>query len=261
MHRRHPDLLVMLIVTVLTLVLSLSGLRSGNVEYETLPLWMAPLGILMVLFVPGYGIVSAMLPKVGSEKTLLLSLGLSLSISVIGGLILNLTPWGLTVITQSLLLCTISLLGLFFAWHQRRTFDRNFEMGVPTLEKGNVIVFVVAGLFLLVSVLMAYQSSRQTETTFTQLWAIPAVSEAGTYQIQIGIRNEEKQSETYNLYMEVDGRRLDEWPAIPLPAGGEWVTVYELYEKPSRPIRISLYRISDLNEVYRWLRISPEAFK
>jgi len=261
MYRRHPDLLVMLIVTVLTLLISLSMLRSGNMEYETLPLWMAPLGILMVLFIPGYAVVAAMLPKVGSEKTLLLSLGLSLSINVVGGLVLNMTPWGLTVITQSLWLCTISLLGLIFAWHQRRTFDRNFETGVPSLEKGNVIVFVVAGLFLLISVFMAYQSSQQTETTFTQLWAIPAVSEEGSYQIQIGIRNEEKQPETYDLYMEVDGRRLNEWPEIPLPAGGEWVTIYELSKKPNQPIRISLYRISDLNEVYRWLRISPEAFK
>jgi uncharacterized membrane protein len=261
MRRKHPDLLAILIITLVTLILSLSGLRAGNIEYETMPLWMAPFGILLVLFIPGYAIISAILPKVGSEKTLLLSLGVSISLSAVGGLILNLTPWGLTVITQSLWLSSISIIGIIFAWHRRKTLDHNFEMGVPSLRKNNLIIFGVAGLFLLVSVLMAYTSSKQAETTFTQLWAIPGVSEEGNYQIQIGIRNEEKQSETYNLYIEVDGRNLDEWAAIPLQSGNEWTTVYQLSGKPSRPIRISLYRISDIQNVYRWLRISPEEFK
>lgn len=261
MHLRHPDLLIVLIITLLTLILGISGIRSGNIEYETMPLWMAPVGVLMVLFVPGYAIVSVMLPKVGSEKTLLLSLGLSISISAVGGLVLNLTPWGLTPTTHSLWLSTIALISIILAWRQRRTLAKNFEMGVPSLRKENVIIFGLAGYILLGAVVIAYISSQQTETTFTQLWAIPTVTSEGTYEIQIEIRNEEKQFETYNLYIDVNGRRLDEWSTISLESGDEWTTTIHLPKRPSQPIRISLYRIQDLDNAYRWLRISPEAFK
>ena len=261
MIRKSPDLLVVSIISALMLVLGLSGVRAGNFEYATMPLWVAPLGILMVLFIPGYAIVSAMLPKVGSEKTLLLSLGLSISISVVGGVVLNLTPWGLTPTTWSLWLSSISLLGLMFASLQRRNHNRNFEMGVPTLHKENKAIFVWAGFILLGAVLIAYISSRQTETTFTQLWAIPGVTSEGKYEIEIGIRNEEKQSEVYNLYIESDGRRLEEWPTIRLESNNEWITTIELADQPKRPIRIALYRANEMHTVYRWLRVSPEAFQ
>jgi uncharacterized membrane protein len=261
MHRRYPDLLLLLVIAGLTLVVGLSGLRANNIEYETMPVWMAPLGISMVLFIPGYAIVTAVLPNIGSERTLLLSLGLSIAISAIGGILLNLTPWGLTPGTWAIWLSTIAIIGIILAYRQRRTFSQNFEMGVPSLQKENIAIFGLAGFILLISVLIAYISSIQTETTFTQLWAIPNVTPEGRYEVQIGIRNEEKLPEVYNLYIEVDSQRLDEWPTIPLESGSEWITVYQLPEKPNRPIRILLYRINDMNHAYRWLRISPEAFK
>lgn len=261
MQSKHPDLLVVFIISLLTLILGISGIRSGNIEYETMPLWMAPLGILMVLFVPGYAIVSATMPKLGSEKKLLISLGLSISISALGGLVLNMTPWGLTPRMHSLWLSSIALIGIIIAWYQRRTHNHNFEVGVPVLHKENIIIFGLAGYILIGAVLIAYISSRQTETAFTQLWAIPTVTTEGTYEVQIGIRNEEDLSETYNLYIDINGRRLDEWSKIPLKSGDEWTTTISLPEKPSQPIRISLYRIQDPVNVYRWLRISPETFK
>ena len=261
MHRNHPDLLIALIITVLTLVVSLSGFKAGNIEYETVPLWMAPFGILMVLFIPGYAIISVLLPKIGSEKTLLLSLGMSISVSIVGGLILDLTPWGLTPVTCSLWLSTIAFIGIILAWHQRRFAAKSFEMGVPSLHKENMAIFGWAALILLGSVSIAYISSKQTETTFTQLWAIPILTSDGRYEIQLGIRNDEKRSEVYNVFVEIDGRRLEQWPEIVLNSNKEWITTIQLSERPSHPIRISLYRAEDNNHVYRWIRLSPEAFK
>ena len=129
------------------------------------------------------------------------------------------------------------------------------------MQRENIAVFGWAGFILLGSVLIAYVSSKQAETTFTQFWAIPTVTAESKYAIQIGIHNEEKRPETYNLYIDVDGRRLEEWPTIPLDSGDEWTVLFQLPDKPSRPIRLSLYRINDLNNVYRWLRLPPEAFK
>jgi len=77
------------------------------------------LGIVFVLFLPGYAFIKMLFPskvpiKTSSEnmdtvERLALSLGMSLSLIPIVGLILNYTPWGirLTSITLSLLSLTI----------------------------------------------------------------------------------------------------------------------------------------------------------
>jgi hypothetical protein len=77
------------------------------------------LGIIFVLFLPGYAFIKALFPttvpiKTGSEnldniERIALGLGMSLALVPIVGLILNYTPWGirLTPITLSLLTLTV----------------------------------------------------------------------------------------------------------------------------------------------------------
>ena len=264
MHLKYPDLLAALSIVVIVLVIVFAGGRSGNIEYETMPTWTAPMGILMVLFVPGYSVVAWLLPDIGSEKTLLLSLGISLSLSALGGILLNLTPWGLNVLSWSLWLCAISLIGIMFAWLQRRSDAQNFDVGLPHLHWENIVIFGLAGFILLGAVLISRVSSRRAETTFTQLWAIPSVlteNRDDLYSIQIGVRNEEQKLDVYSLYAEVDGRRLDEWDEIRLEPGHEWITTIKLYDIPVESIQIYLYRVDDMKSVYRWLRVSPDAFR
>ena len=77
------------------------------------------LGIIFVLFLPGYAFIKALFPtsvpiKTSSEnldtiERIALSLGMSIALVPIIGLILNYTPWGirLTPITLSLLALTV----------------------------------------------------------------------------------------------------------------------------------------------------------
>ncbi len=79
------------------------------------------LGIVFVLFLPGFAFIKALFPsgvpiKTSSEnldviERIALSLGLSLALVPIAGLILNYTPWGIRLapITLSLLALTIVL--------------------------------------------------------------------------------------------------------------------------------------------------------
>ncbi|MBS7630262.1 DUF1616 domain-containing protein [Candidatus Bathyarchaeota archaeon] len=71
------------------------------------------LGSLFVLFLPGFSLVKALFPKkeLDNVERMVLSLGLSLAIVPIFGLLLNYTPWGirLTPITLVLLSFTIFL--------------------------------------------------------------------------------------------------------------------------------------------------------
>ena len=73
-----------------------------------------PLGLVMVLFVPGYTLIAALFPKKGDlegiERTAL-SFGLSIAVVPLIGLGLNYTPWGirLTPVVVSLAIFTIAM--------------------------------------------------------------------------------------------------------------------------------------------------------
>ena len=85
------------------------------------------LGSIFVLWLPGYTLIKALFPskkEMDSIERLALSIGLSLAIVPIVGLLLNYTPWGirLTPITLSLLALTICFaLAALIREHQIRT--------------------------------------------------------------------------------------------------------------------------------------------
>jgi uncharacterized membrane protein len=59
------------------------------------------LGALMILFMPGYALVETLYPRgdeLGPLERLALSIGLSLAVVPLVGLILNYTPWGIRLV-------------------------------------------------------------------------------------------------------------------------------------------------------------------
>ncbi len=75
------------------------------------------LGIPLVLFVPGYALISALFPKnddLDSIERIALSIGLSICVVVFAGLVLNFTPWGIRLgpILLSLSVFTLALVGV-----------------------------------------------------------------------------------------------------------------------------------------------------
>ncbi|MBN1235721.1 MAG: DUF1616 domain-containing protein [Methanotrichaceae archaeon] len=100
------DLLAAAILALAMLVFTLTPLSDLPVRI--------PLGLLMVLFVPGYSLIAALFPKKadleGIERTAL-SFGLSIAVVPLIGLGLNYTPWGirLTPVVISLAIFTITM--------------------------------------------------------------------------------------------------------------------------------------------------------
>ena len=90
------------------------------------------LGSVFVLFIPGYVAVEALFPK-GREldgiERLALSVGLSLALVPLVGLLLNYTPWGIRLdpIMASLTILTIGLALVAFARRFRLSVER-FEL-------------------------------------------------------------------------------------------------------------------------------------
>ena len=104
LERIPLDLLAAIILALATLVFTLTPLADLPVRI--------PLGLVMVLFVPGYTLIAALFPKAGDlegiERTAL-SFGLSIAMVSLIGLALNYTPWGirLTPVVVSLVIFTI----------------------------------------------------------------------------------------------------------------------------------------------------------
>lgn len=98
------DLLAAVLIALATLAFTLTPLADLPVR--------VPLGLLMVLFVPGYVLIAALFTRVGDLdgiERVALSFGLSIAVVPLIGLGLNYTPWGirLTPVVISLAIFTI----------------------------------------------------------------------------------------------------------------------------------------------------------
>jgi uncharacterized membrane protein len=98
-------------------------------EFPFVPLrWI--IGSVFVLFIPGYVTVEALFPKgreLDSIERFALSVGLSLALVPLVGLLLNYTPWGirLTPIVISLTILTVGLAVIALARQYRISAERS----------------------------------------------------------------------------------------------------------------------------------------
>ena len=88
-------------------------------------------GSIFVLFIPGYVATEALFPGRGLDliERLALSVGLSLALVPLVGLLLNFTPWGITLdaIVVSLGMLTAGLIAIAFARHYLATSRKGIE--------------------------------------------------------------------------------------------------------------------------------------
>lgn len=120
----------------LVLVVALAALASAFalvMPLADIPL-RAPIGLFLVLFLPGYAIVSAVFP--GKEGLSIpfravLSVGLSLVTALIIGLVLNFSPWGLRLgpIVASLVLSTFAFVAIGYLRRVQLPIEERFGTG------------------------------------------------------------------------------------------------------------------------------------
>ena len=80
------------------------------------------LTILVLFFIPGYCLISALFPKVGDISVferLALSIGLSVAVVILLGLGLNYTPWGIRLEPIIIFITMFTLVTLLIAHYQR----------------------------------------------------------------------------------------------------------------------------------------------
>lgn len=197
-----------------------------------------PLGLLMVLFLPGYTLIAALFPNKddldGIERAAL-SFGLSIAVVPLIGLGLNYTPWGIRLapVVISLSIFTIALATVA---HLRRSslpsndrFRVPFREGLGSLQDELIAdqrsridkiltVLLIISIIVSITVLVYVIVTPKQGEKFTEFYILgpggmaydyPTDVVAGdTSMVVVGVVNHEYRPVNYTLHLSFDGSVL-----------------------------------------------------
>jgi uncharacterized membrane protein len=168
------DLAIIIAIAVLLLVLV--GLTPES------PLRVI-LGLLFILFLPGYAIVSALYPQhkaMGGFERIALSIGLSIAVSPLIALVLSYTPWGIGLYPLLIFVFILIVFVVGVAWYRRLQLpvDERFYISFELIREKNTTANKVLTLILLiaiisVSMILCYMIIAPTaEEKFTKFYIL-----------------------------------------------------------------------------------------
>lgn len=251
-----------------------------------------PLGLLMVLFVPGYALIAALFPRQGDLdgiERVALSFGLSIAVVPLIGLGLNYTPWGIRLIPVviSLAIFTVAMAIVAYFRRTRLPIDDRFSVefqkhlsalkGELTagdksgLDKALTILLVisiVASVFALVYVIVTPKQGEK----FTEFYILgqkgmaydyPTVVEAGNNStVIVGVVNHEYALVNYTMDLSLNNSTLLE-KEIALEHNQTWEEpISYALNKPgdSQKLEFLLYKDGNFTAPYRdlhlWVNVS-----
>lgn len=270
---------MVLFLDILILVLS-----PGAVFLRTV------IGIPVLLFVPGYVLVSALFPgkdDLEGLERLVLSLGLSIVIVPVFGFALNFSPWGITL---GPIMATLSLYIMFMCiitiirrhkLPRGAAFSINIGFALNSLKADiasrrtgldRALTMLLLFSIILATVTLAYAlvTPREGEQ-YTEFYILGINGTAADYpgelsagesgSVIVGVKNHEGEPENYKLEMRLDNRSLplsDEYENIDLEDDGRWeerITFTPGDAGENRKLQFLLYREDDLTVPYRELHL------
>ncbi|TAK33773.1 MAG: DUF1616 domain-containing protein [Chloroflexota bacterium] len=245
--RRSADLILVFALTAV----SMRVLLQDTID----PLIRLIVGLALVLVLPGYGVIAAVLPAgLTAWEMLLFSLGTSAAVAALGGIALNWTLGGLEQGAWVAYLGSIGLIGSVIGIMRRwRTgIGPNLSLHSP-IGTWQGLLFVVAGLIAATAIAVASNgATRPLGPGFTQLWMVPADA-AGPDAVQLGIYNLESVEMTYQIDLKQDGQTLRQWTSISLASGERWEIVVAVPRPMTDDGRLvaSLLRLDQPETEYR----------
>ncbi len=201
MMKIPSDLFAAVILALATLLFALTSL-------SVLPVRI-PLGLVMVLFMPGYTLIAALFPKKddleGIERTAL-AFGLSIAVVPLIGLGLNYTPWGirLTPVVVSLAIFTIAMAAAAY-WRRmhlpaEERFSIKFRETINTwkreiladeksrLDKALTVILIIT-IFLSIAALVYVIVTPKQGEKFTEFYILGPGGKAYDYPTSVQAGN------------------------------------------------------------------------
>ncbi len=251
MSRRNLDLAICSIVAVLGALFSVAGLHFGS--------WLSIFGILLVIVIPGYLASQWLFPVASFVERLLLSLGLSLAIVGLSGLILDFMPGGLSASTWGIWIGAIILIEAFVVWLRRRARGSAvLSASVPSrlvIAWKPLLLFGVAAALLLTAVGISQAAAAHLNSPLTLLWAGYDRNNSGV--IDVGIQNQEGRVMSYRLVAQQNGVKLKEWQDVKLAPGQTASAQIDTTQLAQQPVVVLLYRTDQPGKIYRQVKVDP----
>ena len=267
MRRNHSDLVLVAAIAVCALIINIVG--NSVVAIVDSPVRIV-LGAALALFLPGYAIAQALFPtrRLGLSEQLLLGIGLSFGASILGGLILNLTPLGMNTQSWAILLSGTTLVACLAASYARGQASVEWTayegMGEPPtalrLLARQWPVLLSALALTAAAIVFARSEANNDPVPIVQLWMLRDEA-AAVPTIRIGVNNVSSQSTGYKLRLQLkSGKVLQDWPTITVPPATGWETRLELGKQMTKdePLEAVLFRLDVPDDEFRrttiWLK-------
>ncbi|MCZ3364276.1 MULTISPECIES: DUF1616 domain-containing protein [Methanobacterium] len=243
------------------------------------------LGILLILFIPGYSLIAALFPKKddldGIERTAL-SFGLSIAVTPLIGLLLNYTPFGIrlepVLISLSIFTMVMSVAAYIRRWNlpEEERFNVNFKYYFNKIiesfkrESGTdrILSIVLAVSIILAISATAYVIAVPKEgEKFTEFYILGPDGKASNYptnltvgqtgNVTVGIVNHEYSTVNYEMIIKLNNQTIND-TNITLSNNETWQQPFtftpSIYGQ-NQELEFLLYKLPDNNTVYRSLHL------
>lgn len=228
-----PDLLIMLLWVILTLVFVLTPFLSDTFMRTIL-------GIPMVLFIPGYVLIAALFHRkddLEGVERIALSFGLSIAVVPLLGLLLNFT-FGIRLIPILITLCFYTLVLIFTAAYRRGKLPEeerfsvpfhkvyefiNNEFNTPKTKTDMILTgILIFSIALAIGMVYFVITTPKIGERFTEFYILDTAGKAENYptelkydipsQILVGVVNHEYVPLNYTVQIALDKEVLkDTW--------------------------------------------------
>lgn len=232
----------------------LAVVAAATVQIDDLPgVVRAAAGLGLVLVLPGYALTRAALSQriAGAAERIALSLALSVPATILSGLLINLSPWRLSVSSWSLTLAGVVVAGCAVAATRRprsRAPERSvWRLAVPDGALLGAAVAVTGGALAL-----GFTSLPPPRGTpgYTELWLLPRGR-----AIELGLQSRELKIADYEVRLRGGGRQIRSWTVLSIRPGERWtVKLRPKSIKARGPVEARLYRIPS-DRIYRRVRL------
>ena len=243
------------------------------------------LGLLFLLFFPGYTLIAALFPRKDSLDAIervALSLGLSIAIVPLIGLVLNYTPWGIRLYPIVISIVSFILIVSAIALYRRRRlpqeerFETKIHIRLPQwdqwskLNKGLSIVLLLSILGAIGTVVYAVANPKVAES-FTEFYVVGLQGTAENYpqklvvgqqgEVTLVIVNHEHQDTSYRIEVRIDGEKTQEVGPISLANEEKWeekVTFVPTKAGEAQKVEFQLYKgegSEPYRDLYLWLDV------
>src|SRR5437763_1998626 len=218
MRQQNKDLFLILIVAIV------------NIVWACLPTHFVGVGLILALplvfLAPGYLLIEILMQKREHDGTmhLLLSIGLSLSIDILCGFLLNIIPVGLTPLTWGVSLAALAMACTLLCMVKRRRRQIHVDQkqkDLPTRYEFLLLTFtiyVVVFAFIYTTNTIAYQKYQG----FTQFWLLLDNRQPHVCAIQLGIDSSEIVTTIYQVELRENNQHAAHWSSITLAPQQKW---------------------------------------